>query len=169
MTGTQPDPTGAESEWAFGFKPSQENLSGSAFSVTFKALTWGMSLALLIWMLRLDLPLGQSGTTWAWTAWAMIVYSAWVIQTSRMHVDSDQLHQDWIWAKKMAFSDLVFIQVIRIPWLEWLLAPRVYARSFQGKAIFFYCADPMVLAELSRLTEEHKQWMNHQLSTPSES
>jgi len=154
-------------DWAFRFEPSEVNLTGSAFSLPFKLVTWAMCLALLVWMIRLQLPLGQSGTTWAWTAWVMIVYTAWVIQRSRLTARAEHLQQDWIWSKKMAYADMVFVQVIRIPWLEWLLAPRVYARSFQGKSIFFYCADPVVLKEMSRLTQAHKDWMNQSLSAKS--
>lgn len=97
----------------------------------------------------------------------MLTYTAWVIHQSRLHLDKDLIRQDWIWTKQLKVSDLVFIQVIRIPFLEWLLAPRVYARTFQGKSVFFYCSDRKVLSEMSRMTEAHKEWFEKRLSTPS--
>lgn len=164
---TEPATLSHLNDMAFTFEPVEPNLSGAAFSWSFKALTWGLCLALPVWMIRLQLPWGNSGSTWAWTAWVMLTYSAWVIHKSRLHLDADLIRQDWIWTKQMKVSDLVFIQVIRIPLLEWLLAPRVYARTFQGQSVFFYCADRKVLSELSRMTEEHKRWFEERLSTPS--
>jgi hypothetical protein len=164
---SDPSVSNAIDEFAFTFEPIEPNLSGSAFSWSFKALTWGMCLALLVWMIKLQLPMGNSSSTWAWTAWVMLTYTAWVIHQSRLHLDKDLIRQDWIWTKQLKVSDLVFIQVIRIPFLEWLLAPRIYARTFQGKSVFFYCSDRKVLSEMSRMTEAHKEWFEKRLSTPS--
>lgn len=146
---------------AFAFTPSQTKLSGPSFSPAFKALTWFIIAALLLWMLRLQLPWGQTATTLAWSAWAMLGFTAWTVQGSRLHIGHGLMAQDWMWRKQMGIADLSYLKVLRIRGLEWLFAPRVYARTQQGKFAVFYCADESVLNELERMRQELESWRNH--------
>lgn len=142
----------------FAFELAQPHLQGPAFSPVFKALAWGISAGLLAWMLRLQLPWGQGATVWAWAAWVLITYTAWTVQRSRLHIRTGWIEQDWIWRRQMAIADLAYLKLIRVRGLEWLMAPRVYARTMQGSFVVFYCADAAVLAELARMTAELNQW-----------
>ena len=142
----------------FAFEPSHAELSGPAFSPFFKALAWGISLALLVWMLRLQLAWGHSATTWAWAAWVLVTLTAWTVQRSRLHILADRIEQDWLWRKQTATAELATLKLIRVRGLEWLLAPRAYARTLQGKPAVYYCADPVLQAELERMAAELTLW-----------
>ncbi len=153
---TTPEPLPAPP--TFAFVPSRAELSGAAFSPFFKALAWGISLALMAWMLRLQLAWGHSATTWAWAAWALVTLTAWTVQRSRLHIRADHIEQDWLWRKQTAIADLAYLKLIHVRGLEWLLAPRAYIRTLQGKPAVYYCADPAVRAELERMAAELALW-----------
>ena len=142
----------------FAFEPSQAQLSGPSFGPLFKALTWFIIAALLVWMLRLQLPSSNAATVWAWAAWITLAYTAWTVQRSQLHIGHDAIAQDWMWRKRLAVADLAYIKLIRVRGLEWLMAPRVYARTMQGSFAVFYCADKALLAEFERMAQELAQW-----------
>jgi hypothetical protein len=152
----EPTPPGGPA--AFDFIPAHPQHRGPSFGPVFKALAWCMNAALLFWMLRLRLPWGQSLTVWAWAAWAMMFYSTWVVQRSRLRIGDGLIAQDWMWRKQVAICDLASLRLIRVRGLEWLMAPRVYTRTLQGRPMVFYCADPMLLSEFERMGRELASW-----------
>ena len=158
MSDTTPAPHRLSSLPAFVFEPTPPQLIGPAFGPVFKVLAWLINAALLVWMLRLQLPWGQGATVWAWAAWAMMGYTAWTVQRSRLHIDRERIEQDWMWRKQIAIADLSYLKLIRVRGLEWLLAPRVYARTMQGSFAVFYCADQVLLAEIERMALELTRW-----------
>ena len=91
---------------------------------------------------------------WPIAALAVMGYTWWHIQTSKTSVDSQALLQTWMWNKKMELRELAYAKLIRVPGLDWLIAPRLYVRTLLGKFAVFYCADPVMLKEFERLLLE---------------
>lgn len=149
----EPSPLGPP---VFVFAPSLPHLSGPAFGPVYRTLAWGMVAVLLFWMLRLRLPWNQ--TALAWAAWATLCYTAWVVQRSQLRIDAQHISQDWMWRKQMALAELASLKILRVRGLEWLMAPRIYARTLQGRFTVFYCADPVLLAEIERMRHELTLW-----------
>ena len=75
---------------------------------------------------------------------------------SRISLDANGITQSWMWTKHFDFDDLAVAQPIRIRGLEWLIAPRLYARTLAGKFSVFYVSDATVLLEMERLSLELK-------------
>lgn len=94
--------------------------------------------------------------SWALAALALMAYTLWHILRSKTTLDSVALRQTWLWDKTLPLSDLAYVKIIRVPGLDWLVAPRLYARSLLGKFAVFYAADPHMLAEFERLRDELK-------------
>ena len=135
------------------FEPAVPRMEGRAFGVSFRLLTWGLVLALLVWMMRIDWAWRDPSTLWAWLAWLLMLITAGYIQRSRLVLTAERLEQSWMWRKEMGLQDLLLVQILRVPGLDWLIAPRVYVRNMTGKFAFFYCSDPALLSELQRLSQ----------------
>lgn len=156
---------------AFKFQPSTPEPSGRAFSLTFRILAMTMLVMSLVWMLKLWFlgDLGAQETTpasakvWFGAAWGLMAYTCWHIWTSRTCLKDQTLAQSWIWNKQVAISELAFCKLIRIKGLEAVLAPRLYARTLNGKITVLYTADPLVLKDFERLCQELTQFRNELL------
>jgi hypothetical protein len=92
--------------------------------------------------------------TWFLAALALMAYTWWCIVRSVTTLDAKQLRQTWVWEKRMELRELAFARVVRVRGLEWLIAPRIYARTLLGKFAVFYAADPAMVAEFDRLARE---------------
>jgi hypothetical protein len=68
------------------------------------------------------------------------------------------IHQSWLWDKQMELRELAYAKLIRIPGLDWLIAPRLYARTLNGKFAVFYTADRAMLEEFERLVQELREF-----------
>jgi hypothetical protein len=132
-----------------------------AYALAFRCLAVGLTFACIGWLLVLwwqgQLAWSQtSGLLWLLCACALMLYTAWHIWTSRTTLSSDELEQTWIWNKKLELRELASVKLIRIPGLDWLIAPRLYARTLLGKFAVFYAADKPLLLEFERLGRELK-------------
>ena len=140
-------------------------MQGPAFSVPFKVVATVLVFATAAWFLQLWLAGKVSGgavsiLTWFLAAMAMMFYTWWCIVRSVTRLDAVQLHQTWVWDKKMELRELAYGKLIRVPGLDWLIAPRLYVRSLTGKFAVFYAADPAMVAEFERLVRELKGFRN---------
>lgn len=149
----------------FRFQPKPELIEGAAFSRSFQALTVLIVLGSGYWLISLwqqgkfgsDTGIeGLSAVGWFILAWALMAWTGWQVLQSRVRIDTEGIHQTWIWDKHMAFDDLAFAKLIRVRGLEWLVAPRLYVRTLVGKFAVFYVTDATVLAECERLSAELK-------------
>ncbi|HUR88890.1 MAG TPA: hypothetical protein VMZ74_07385 [Ramlibacter sp.] len=143
----------------FRFTPSAGSVEGPAFSKTFRIATTLFVLSLgfwlaLVWLVEHARGGGTSLLVWFFFAFAMCVFFTFWILKSRTRIDSNALHQSWFADKHMAVADLATVGVLRVRGLEWLVAPRVHARTLMGKFAIFHAADPAVLAEFERLARE---------------
>ncbi len=140
-------------------------MEGAAYSLLFKLLGTAIVGSCAVWLAQLLTSgvLASSRTTgvvWFAAGLAMMAWTWWHILRSRTRVSTEGLHQAWIWDKQMPFDDLAYAKLIRIPGLDWLIAPRLYVRTLMGKFTVFYGATPALVAEFERIVKELKAFRN---------
>jgi hypothetical protein len=143
----------------FRFTPETPNLSSPAYTTAFKLLSCLIVAAASLWLAALWNKGalgsgGSSGLAWFATGLALMLYTVWHILTSTTRLDTSALHQSWVWDKQMELRELAYCKLIRVRGLDWLIAPRLYARTLMGKFSVFYAADPRLIAEFERLVRE---------------
>ncbi len=143
----------------FRFTPTQPGVSSPAFSVAFKALATLIVALGAAWLASLwragALGTGSSsGLVWLLSGLALMLYTWWHILRSRTRLDETALYQSWMWDKKLELRELAYCRLIRVRGLDWLIAPRLYARTLMGKFAVFYATDPVLLADFERLVRE---------------
>ena len=79
----------------------------------------------------------------------LVLFNYWVIR-SRIRIDARQIEQTWIWTKRVRWAEVVQAKMIYLPWLSWLIAPRLVVRGGAGLVTLFNAADPKVLAAFAR-------------------
>lgn len=95
----------------------------------------------------------QSGG-WLLAALSMMLAMEWYILRGRTRLTADALEQDWVWRKRVVLSELAYVKLIRVPGLDWLIAPRLYTRSVGNKLTVIYLTGDAMLSEMRRL-EQH--------------
>jgi hypothetical protein len=80
--------------------------------------------------------------------------TVWAVGRSQTRLNTQELFQSWLWDKKMLVRELAYAKLIRVPGVDWLIAPRLYVRNLSGKFTVIYCADPAVLKDMRRLCQE---------------
>jgi hypothetical protein len=151
---------------AAGFEPFRftpaggPSVEGPAFSRTFRIATTLFVLSLGVWLALVWIvqnSRGHGGSAlllWFFAAFAMCVFFLFWILKSRTTIGAQSLHQTWYTDKHVAIADLADVGILRLRGLEWLVTPRVHARTLSGKFAIFHAADPAVLAEFERLARE---------------
>jgi hypothetical protein len=143
----------------FRFTPTHPVRHSAAFTPVFKLLATLLVAGCTAWLAALwhkgALGSGSStGLLWFISGLALMLYTWWHILTSRTHIDEAALHQSWVWEKKLELRELAYCRFIRVRGLDWLIAPRLYARTLLGKFAVFYTADPVLIADFERLVRE---------------
>lgn len=129
---------------------------GPAFSTAFRVVASLIVFGSAAWFARLWITGAIPGATWFLAGLAMMLYTWWCIVRSVTRIDAQELHQSWIWDKKMELRELAYGKIVRVRGLDWLIAPRLYVRTLMGKFAVFYAADPAMMAEFERLVRELK-------------
>ena len=155
----EPSPLEALGPPPFRFTPSHSPaVQGAAYSLPFKLLATGLVFGSAAWMALLwrdgRLPADSGVTAWFLAAMAMMFWTWWCIVRGVTSVDERELRQTWIWTRRMELRELAYARLIRVRGLEWLIAPRLYARTLLGKFAVFHAADPALVAEFERLVNE---------------
>jgi hypothetical protein len=145
----------------FRFVPAQQPVVGPSFTRTFKVLCSGVVFGTLGWFAYLWIGGRLTGglnsiASWFLAGAAMMLYTWWHVVRSTTRLDGGMLHQSWVWDKNMELRELAYGKLIRVPGLDWFIAPRLYVRTLMGKFAVFYAADPAMLAEFERLIRELK-------------
>ncbi len=135
----------------YPYQPPSQAMRGQAFGPVFKWLAWAILMALFAWIWRLDFDWRSTHGAWVAAAWAMLAFIVWHIQRSRITLDGQAIEQSWMWRRRITLQELAFMKVMRVRGLEFLIAPRVYARNLGGTFTFFYCHDRALLDEFTRL------------------
>jgi len=144
----------------FVFTPAGGRVECSAFSAPFKVLAVILVTMAAAWTWQmwsdglLTLTLQSSG--WLLAALGMMIFTEWHILRGKTSLDTTTLQQSWVWNKRVELSDLAYVKLIRIRGLNWLIAPRLYTKTFSGKLAVFYASAPAMLIEFQRLEEELK-------------
>ncbi len=157
---------------SFPFSPSSDPLTSPAFSWVFRLLALAIVAGCTygVWSLWMGgqltaqataaSPLAPkssvygSGLIWALSALAMLLYTLWCIFTSVTTLTGTMLEQTFVWNKKLELRELAYCKLIRVPGLDWLIAPRLYCRTLLGKFAVFYTCDAHMIAEFERLRDE---------------
>ena len=130
---------------------------GPAFPPLVKQMATFMVLALIYWGAAALIQAGpRSLSTGSW----LLVGGAFVITLvayiwmlkSRTSIDGVAIEQTWLWKRRVALADITQAKFIYVPWLSWLLAPRLIVRAGPGVRVF-YCADPKVIRAFSALMD----------------
>lgn len=144
----------------FKFLPRAAGAEGPAFSVPFKVLATLIVLACVAAFVQTWLAARASGAAlaggWFIAGLLLVVYTWFCILRSITRIDTQGLHQSWVWDKHMELQELAYGKLIRVRGLDWLIAPRLYVRTLMGKFAVFYAASPEMVAEFERLVSELK-------------
>lgn len=144
----------------FRFVPREPGIVSPAFSRPFKVLATLIVLGCVAAFAQSGMAAQRTGSAWGggwFIAGLLLVAYTWVtILRSVTRLDAVALHQSWMWDKRLDLADLAYCKLIRVKGLDWLIAPRLYARTLMGKFSVFYAASPAMLAEFERLTSELK-------------
>ena len=103
---------------------------------------------------------GKLGTTvttsMLWLVAALVLMSITVFYVFRSvtSISATHLKQSWIWNKEMLVSDLAYVKLIRLRGFDWLIAPRLYARTHGGKFASFYASTPAVLQQFEKISSK---------------
>jgi hypothetical protein len=79
----------------------------------------------------------------------LVIFNYWVIK-SRTQVDARAIRQTWIWPKQVLWADVTQAKMIYVPWLAWIIAPRLVVRGGAGMVTLFHAADDEVLKAFTR-------------------
>jgi hypothetical protein len=144
----------------FTFAPSGGRIESSAFSTPFKVLAAALIAPALVWGWQLwstgTIALTLSSSGWLFAALCLMVYTGWYIFNGKTTLDNTTLEQTWVWHKRAELRQLAYVKLIRVRGLEWLVAPRLYTKTYAGKLAIFYAASPSMLAEFQRMESELK-------------
>lgn len=127
----------------------------SAFTPVFKTLSIVLVTLPFVWAWQmvsdrvLELTLQSSG--WFGAALCLMGYTEWHILRGKTTLDSTALQQSWVWNKRVELRELAYAKLIRIRGLDWLIAPRLYTRTYANKLAVFYAANSDMLSEFKRL------------------
>ncbi len=136
-------------------------ISGKAFSVAFRVLAILLVEGVAWWayLLWSNGKLGTSLTTsmlWLVAAIILMAVTVYYVFRSVTSITSTHLKQSWIWDKEMLVADLAYAKLIRLRGFEWLIAPRLYARTHGGKFASFYASTPDVLQQFEKISSKLK-------------
>ncbi|MEY4584632.1 MAG: hypothetical protein RJB10_1129 [Pseudomonadota bacterium] len=134
-------------------------VSGKAFSVAFRVLALLLVEGVAWWayVMWRNGKLGTSITSsqlWLLAAFVLMIITVFYVFRSITSVSSSHLKQSWIWNKEMLISDLAYAKLIRLRGFDWLIAPRLYARTHGGKFASFYASTPEVLVQFERISNK---------------
>lgn len=136
-------------------------ISGKAFSVAFRVLAILLVEGVAWWayVLWSNGKLGASLTTsmlWLVAAIILMAITVYYVFRSVTSITATHLKQSWIWDKEMLVADLAYAKLIRLRGFEWLIAPRLYARTHGGKFASFYASTPDVLQQFEKISSKLK-------------
>jgi hypothetical protein len=139
----------------------EQVISGKAFSLTFRVLALLLVEGIAWWayVLWSNGKLGTSVTTsmlWLVAAIILMAITVFYVFRSVTSITATHLKQSWIWDKEMLVSDLAYAKLIRLRGFEWLIAPRLYARTHGGKFASFYASTPNVLMQFEMIHNKLK-------------
>jgi hypothetical protein len=145
----------------FRFTPQHEPMVSPSFSGPFKTMAVALLFGLAVWSYQLHgAQMFQKDHLWLWAAWGIMAYTVGHLLLGKTTLTAQSLEQTWIWHKQVALRDLAYVKLIRVPGLDWLIAPRLYARTLMGKFTVIYACHPDMVEEFKRMSVELKAFRN---------
>lgn len=140
-----------------GTQPVKAAVEGPAFPFMVKLLATALMAALVIWGLRVaDEVFAASWTMGTATililALGLVGLCYYWILRSRTGIDETHIRQSWMWNKEVALVDVAHIKFIYVPYMAWLIAPRMVVRARGRGLLVFHAADPHVLQAFARMS-----------------
>lgn len=130
---------------------------GPAYGSVFKALSLVLILLATVSAWQIHTWAHGQGMqqtmVWVGAPWAMMAYTVWFVLTGKTRLSEQYIEQSWMWQKQLPMQSIAYAKVIRIKKLEWLIAPRLYTKTFGGKLVIIYAASPAMLEAFERLAK----------------
>lgn len=133
----------------------EQRVEGPAFPLLVKGLATILMISLVYWGVGAEQQFVwqdfSSGAAWLFGSALLITVIAYIwILKSRTSIDHLAVEQTWIWKRRVLLADITQAKFIYIPYLSWLIAPRLIVRAGPGVSVF-YAASPQVQQVFSRL------------------
>lgn len=132
-------------------------VEGAAFSRTAKGLALALCAAVLFAAVRhagapeiAQASLAVKGALLGAIA-LMLLFAGWILR-SRTGVAEGRIHQSWWWQREATLDSVVNAKFVYVPYLAWLVAPRLIVRTREGRIVQFNAADPAVLSAFAAIT-----------------
>jgi len=128
---------------------------GPAFTVLIKLLASVLVGALIFWGARASRVLAwqefslQAGLVWLAALAIVLVVYYWILK-SRTSIKQGVIEQTWVWKKQVRVADIRQAKFIYLPYLSWLIAPRLIVRTGPIMTVF-YTGHPDVQRAFSAL------------------
>ena len=128
---------------------------GPAFTVLIKLLASVLVGALIFWGARASRVLAwqefslQAGLVWLAALAIVLVVYYWILK-SRTSIKQGVIEQTWVWKKQVRIADIRQAKFIYLPYLSWLIAPRLIVRTGPIMTVF-YTGHPDVQRAFSAL------------------
>ena len=133
-----------------------ENAEGPTFSLPTK-IAAGSVVGLML-ILGLHNADRLFAATWSVTALTLLPAAAAVtlvcyvrMLKSRTAIDSEYIHQDFFWSKKIALTDITQARFVYVPYMGWLVAPRLLVRVRSLGFFVFYAGNAGLQTAFARL------------------
>lgn len=126
---------------------------GPSFPLLLRALAIGAVLV-LVW-LALQVFTAPTGQTIGRKEVLLLVMAAvvvlaglWHMLTARTRIDDSHITQTGLWTRRLALDEVRRVELVHIPGLAWLIAPRVRLRTATRGSYQFHATDRRVLDRL---------------------
>jgi hypothetical protein len=129
---------------------------GRAFTPLIQILATVLMLALIYWAMQSFSEIFSTKNSIVAIAMIVIAFVIccivyyWILK-SRTSINEEVIEQTWMWNKRILLKDVSQVKLIFIPYLSWLIAPRLIVRSGIGMMVF-HTAHPGVLAAFARIS-----------------
>lgn len=129
-------------------------VEGPAFPLLVKIMATVLMLAMVYWGVGAEQQIiwreFSSGAAVLFGGALLITVVAYVwILKSRTSIDAQAIEQTWIWKRRVLLADITQAKFIYVPYLSWLIAPRLIVRAGPGVSVF-YSASPQVQRVFAR-------------------
>lgn len=136
---------------------ASHSVKGPAFSKFAKALASGL-IGLLFYS-AIQVASKNSFAELPWTASIFVllalsglVYMYYWILVSRTEINREAIQQTWYANKCVRISEITKVKFICVPYLEWLIAPRIVVQVRGRGSYTFYAAKRELLVEFAKLS-----------------
>ena len=128
---------------------------GPAFPLLVKGMATCMMLAMVYWgvgavgqIVWHEVSTGAALLYGSALLISLVVY-VWILK-SRTSISTEAIEQTWLWNKRVNIADIRQAKFIYVPYLNWLIAPRLIVRAGPSVSVF-YTANPEVQREFACL------------------